>query len=279
MVVAASTAERQPHERLAGRVDLLVDNVGEEFLLVPFGQHLRPHCQKSGGGEQVSPPCRGHSLLDKEITGQMGAEEGVEGLVTVEGRDAPVAVAPGVAMGDVFIKPVGVGIADDVEPMPGLMLAVARRREQSVDHPIPRLRRLISQEGIDLVGRRREARQHERRPAQERCLVGHGRRLDLLRVEPGDHEGVDRIGDVGRIVDGWKRCPDRGRERPEGPLRDRVKRRLQRRRFDPSCRMMRPAIDPGPDRLNRLVGNLPVGGHGEGLVGIPHRPSEDTFSR
>ena len=209
----------------------------------------------------------------------MGPEEGIEGLVTVEGRDAPVAVAPGVAMGDVFIKPVGVCIADDVEPMPGLMLAVARRREQAIDQPIPGLRRLVCQEGIDLVGRRREARQRERGPSQERCLVGHGRRLDPLRVEPGDHEGVDRIGDVGWIFDGWKRCPDWGRERPEGPLRDRVKRRLQRRCFDPSCRMMRPAIDPSANRLNRLIGNLPVGGHGEGLVGIPHRPSEDTFSR
>ena len=37
VVVAAGTAERQPHERLAGRVDLFVDNVGEEFLLVTFG--------------------------------------------------------------------------------------------------------------------------------------------------------------------------------------------------------------------------------------------------
>ena len=80
-------------------------------------------------------------------------------------------------------------------------------------------------------------------------------------------------------MDGWRRCPERGRERPEGPLRDRVKRRRQRRRFDPSCRMMGAAIDPGAERLNSLVGKLPVGRHGEGLVGIPHRPSEDTFSR
>ena len=80
-------------------------------------------------------------------------------------------------------------------------------------------------------------------------------------------------------MDGWKRCPNRGRERPEGPLRDRVKRRLQRRRFDPSCRMMGAGIDPGADRLNSLVGKLPVGRHGEGLVGIPDRAGEDTFSR
>ena len=130
VIVATGTAERQPHERLAGRVDLLVDDVGEEFLLVSFGQDFGPHRQKSGGGEQLRPPRRGHPLLDEEVTGQMSPEEGVERLVAVEGGDAPVAVAPGVAMGDVLIKPVGVGIADDVEPVPGLMLAVARRRKQ-----------------------------------------------------------------------------------------------------------------------------------------------------
>ena len=247
--------------------------------MVPLGEDLRPHRQKSCGGEQLRPPRRGHPLLDEEIAGQMGPEEGVERLVTVEGSDAPVAVAPGVAVGDVFVEAVGVGIADDVEPVPGLMLAVARRREQSIDHPIPGLRQLVRQEGVDLVGRRREARQRERRPAQERRLVGHSGRLDPLRVEPGYHEGVDWIDHVGGIMDGWKRCPNRGRERPEGPLRDRVKRRLQRRRFDPSCRMMGAGIDPGADRLNSLVGKLPVGRHGEGLVGIPDRAGEDTFSR
>ena len=126
VVVTASAAERQPHERLAGRVDLLVDDVGEEFLLVSFGQDFGPHRQESGGREQLRPPRRGHPLLDEKITGQMGPEKGVEGFVAVEGGDAPVAVAPGVAMGDVFVEPVGVGVADDVEPMPGLMLAVAR---------------------------------------------------------------------------------------------------------------------------------------------------------
>ena len=155
MVVAAGAAERQPHEGLAGRVDLLVDDVGEEFLLVPLGQDFGPHRQKTGGREQLRPPRRGHPLFDEEITGQMRPQKGVEGLVSVESGDAPVAVAPGVAMGDVFIKPVGVGIADDVEPMPGLMLAVARRGQQSLDHPIPGLRRLIRQEGVDLVRRRR----------------------------------------------------------------------------------------------------------------------------
>ena len=247
--------------------------------MVPLGQHLRPHRQKSRGGEQLRPPRRSHPIFDEEITGQMGAEEGVERLVTVEGGDAPVAVAPGVAMGDVFVEPVGVGIADDVEPMPGLMLAVARRREQSIDHPIPGLRRLVRQEGVDLIGRRREARQCERCPSQERCLVGHGRRFDPLSVEPGDHKGVDWIGHVGGIMDGWKRCPERGRERPEGPLRDRVKRRLQRRRFDLSIGMVGPAIDPAADQLKSLVGELPVGRHGEGLVGIADRAGEDTFSR
>ena len=126
VVMAAGAAERQPHEGLAGRVDLLVDDVGEEFLLVPLGQDFGPHRQKSGGREQLRPPRRGHPLLDEEIAGQMGSEKGVEGFVAVEGGDAPVAIAPGIAMGDVFIEPVGVGVADDVEPMPGLMLAVAR---------------------------------------------------------------------------------------------------------------------------------------------------------
>jgi hypothetical protein len=61
-------------------------------------------------------------------------------MVAVERRHNAIAVTPGVAVGDVFIEPVGVGIASDVEPVSAPAFTVGRRGQQAIDHALERLR-------------------------------------------------------------------------------------------------------------------------------------------
>ena len=59
--------------------------------------------------------------------------------------------------------------------MHGLLLGIARRGQQPVDHLFVGIRRLVVDEGRDLVGRRRQAGEIERDAADQRAPVGLGR--------------------------------------------------------------------------------------------------------
>ena len=66
----------------------------------------------------------GGPLRREEVAGELLAEELVVGLVAVEGVDHPVAVPPGVRQRVVAVLAGGVGVADEVEPVPAPALAV-----------------------------------------------------------------------------------------------------------------------------------------------------------
>ena len=97
-------------------------------------------------------------------------DELVKRQVAVEGVHHPVAVSPGLGQlatgrAGLGVGVVIVGVARHVEPVPSPALAVCRRIQEPVDNTIECDRRLIREERIDLVGRRREAGQAECRPA------------------------------------------------------------------------------------------------------------------
>jgi hypothetical protein len=76
------------------------------------------------------------NLLEQEL---------IVGQVLVERADDPVAVGVGVGVAPLLLEDValGVGVAGDVEPVAAPALAVARRREEAVDHFRKRTRRFI----------------------------------------------------------------------------------------------------------------------------------------
>ena len=116
----------------------------------------------SAGGEQVA-----RELFEDEL---------VVGLVAVEGGDDVVAVAPGVAVGDVLVEAVGVGVAGQVEPVPAPALAVLGRGEQPLDDPGEGVRGHHRRGSVDLLGGRRQAGQVEGRPPDQGPPVGRGGR-------------------------------------------------------------------------------------------------------
>ena len=192
MVVAAGAAERQAQERPADRVDLLVDDVHLHLGCVDLGQHLGPRARKP-----VAINCSCRSALRSPPGSRSPAicsrRNRSYGLSPLKRGDDVIAIAPGVAVGHVLVEAVGVGVAGHVEPVPAPPLAVRRRGQQPIDHPIERVGPIVGEERVNLVGRRRQTGQVERHPANECSLVGRQSPAEgpLLPVWP---TRTDRLG-------------------------------------------------------------------------------------
>ena len=104
------------------------------------------------------------------IAGELLEDEPIEGLVGIEGADHVIAIPPGERLGGVALVAVGLGVPDQVEPVPRPALAVGRAGEQVVDQPLDRVRgpREVFQKRCPFFGRRRQPGQVEEQPAHQR---------------------------------------------------------------------------------------------------------------
>ena len=212
VVVAAGAADRLGEKRPPDDVHLLVDDVDDHLVDVLLGQHLRAEGQEPGRGEILEPLVVAGRR--QQVAGNLLLHEPVVGLVAVERLDDPVAIAERVRVRDVLVQPVRVGVAGDVEPVPAPTLAVARRRQQPLDHPFVGVRPLVGEVRVDLGRGRRQAGQVERDPSQQLPLAGGGDRGQPLRLEPGEDEPVDRAARPGRVVDSGRLGTGHRPERP-----------------------------------------------------------------
>ena len=206
VVVAAGAGECEPEHRLRHDVDLLVDDVHLELSPVAFIEPLGAEREKSGGDDL--PRLVGRPRMPEQVAGDLGLEKVVVGHIVVEGRDHPVAVAPGMGIGEIRLLAARFGVAGDVEPVSGLALAEARRREQAIDHPLECPGRRVLVEVVDLFGRRRQPREVERHPAEERLPVGVGHRPHAGLLHLREEEAVDVTGrpiGVGNLRNGRRR--------------------------------------------------------------------------
>ena len=117
----------EPHPSVERR-RRTVDGVAEEELFVDRSPLACCHVAAREAGRRLLLA----SGAGEEIAGELKNRELVEGEVVVEGLHDPVAVGPHVAL-VVEVEAVGVGIARDVEPMAGHLLAVVRARKQPID--------------------------------------------------------------------------------------------------------------------------------------------------
>ena len=187
MVVATSATKRQPEEHPAERVDLLVDDVHPHLGLVDLGEHLGADGHESGRDQQLV--ALRFATRREQVAGYLFDDEAVERLVAVERGDDIVAIAPGVAVGDVLVQPVGVGIARDVKPMPPPALAVSHRSEQSINEPGIGIGTRVGEKALDLAGGRQAGQSNVTRRISVRLSAGsaYGRdRLLKLREDEAD---------------------------------------------------------------------------------------------
>ena len=220
VVVTVAAAHREPEDGRAGRRD----DLGEELGPVPlrFLEDRRravegTEPEVAGGDKGPGPGFVGGWVGRQFIAGELLGEESVVGHVGVEGIDAPIAVAPDLRPQFVALEAIGIGVANGIEPGDGKMLAIGGAGKEPVDKPLDRVVGLVGDEGLHLVGGRREPRDIERHPAHERAPVGAGVGPDSRRGEPVVEEGVDDRRGGGALIADRRRhsWPDERLERPQ----------------------------------------------------------------
>ena len=133
----------------------------------------------------------------------MLGDETVVGFVGVEGFHHVVAVAPGLRAVFVGAVAVGLGVADEVEPVARPLLAVARAGEEFVHELLVSVGGLVGEELVQLEGRRGEAREVEVNATRKRGAIGGGGGLELGGGELLEDEGVYRIADCRLPIADW----------------------------------------------------------------------------
>ena len=222
--MAAGASDRQPQQAGAHDVERVVHD-GVIVLLdqpdVLVGQVARG-AKVAGGHERLahggSQP-RGAAPVVQLVAGQLLDDEAVVGLVVVQGRDHPIAIAP-LAVGQQDVRGVDieadrVDVARQVEPVAPPALAEVGRGEQAIDQPFVSVGRRVGKEGGLLVRRRRQAHEVEIDPTQQRRAVGFGRIGQPGGFEPLEQEGVERVSHRAGLARHRHARTIEGPERPE----------------------------------------------------------------
>ena len=185
--MAAGAIDGQSQKDLArGRDQIIELVVQREF---PVGRIVVPYPQTViACGDQTLG-----AAVGQFVASQLFPNEPVVGFVGVEGADDVVAVPPGVGLGLVGLVTVGLSEAHQIEPMTPPLLAVMGRLEQAIDQMLPGLRRCIVNEGLDLLGRRRQPREVVSHPPDQRPSAGRLRDGQPLIVQSMSNKGVDGI--------------------------------------------------------------------------------------
>jgi hypothetical protein len=215
LVIVALRAAHRRAEPDAGDIPHAVGGVLRGVLLGLGSPFL--------GGLQKPVVARCDLLPDRrrrqQVARQLLDRELVERLVFIERLDHVIAVGNDVAR-VVAVVAGGVGKPDQIEPIERHPFAVVRRFEHPFDQLFVGIGTGVADEHVDLIGSRRQSRQIEREPPDQRDAIRLRRRLQPGRLQPGENEPVDLIAGESRLHDRGDRRPDRLDEGPVSlPLR------------------------------------------------------------
>ena len=143
--VAFSAIQCEAKPRGAHRRDAILHRLHAILFFIATALVVQLGVAVEAGGDLL-----GQRWLRQEIAGELIDGELVEGLVPVEGIDDPFTVRPD-GTRQIHLIAVGVGVARQIQPAPCHVLAVVRRREQSVHQLFVGLRRRVLHERLHLV--------------------------------------------------------------------------------------------------------------------------------
>ena len=146
MVVALAARDRRAHPGAHRGVDPIDDRHRPELLVDRAPLAVGKRVTVESGGHPVV-----ESRIRQKVAGDLATRELVEWHVGVERSDHPVAPAPDRPRRIVGVAGT-VGIAGQIEPLPGHVLAVAIVGQQPVDQFFHRIGTAVGHEGIDLFG-------------------------------------------------------------------------------------------------------------------------------
>ena len=191
-----------------------------------------------------------------QIGGKLKLGELVEGHVRVQGLDDPVPPAPGVRASQILFVAIAVGVAGEVQPVARPLLAVMLGSEEPVNQSFVGAGAVVSEEGLRLPRRWRQARQVQAHATQQGRTAGFGGRREALGLQLGKHEPVDRIADPDSVLHRRRPWPPYRLERPVG-VRWCARVRLSRRcGFGPGTSL----INPGAQDRDLLRAQPRLGG-------------------
>ena len=186
-------ADHRAHHVVAIEVlrDAVIHRVGadrDHQRVVPWpGSHK---AQRHGGLRIVGiERVAGHLLFDETPVR----------LVVVERLDDVISIGPRIGAGVVVIVAVRVGIVRHVEPVPGPVLAVARRRQQSVHKLFVGVGARVGDKALGFFRCRRQSSDIERHAADQRPLIGGPSWLQSAFLEFCQDKAVDRIARPHRV--------------------------------------------------------------------------------
>ena len=174
VIVTAAAVQRERHPREPGRLHAVDHRFRKPLLDDAPALAVEPVIALKAGR---------HDLVTRRVWQQVAGElldrKTVERHVRIQRANHPVAPRPLLAL-RVALESVAVRIACHVEPARRHVLAVARRSEQPVHHALIRAGRGVFLKIGDLLRRRRQAREIERRAADQRFPRRLGRWLQSL---------------------------------------------------------------------------------------------------
>ena len=238
MVVALRALDRDPEHPAAQRVHAVEHRLHAELFRVRAALLI---------DHRVAEKTRRHDLrlrgIRELIARELLYEKLVVRQVAVEGVDHPVAVKPDVARLVLFVA-VAVRVARGVEPVAAPLFAVVRGGKQTLRLLRQRLGGGVGEKGIRLRNARRQAREIQRQPAQQRGLGRLWRRREIFLFQPREDERINRIPHPRRVFHQRQRGLHRRFESPViAPVHQHHRRRV---------RPLRALIDPRPQQPDLL---------------------------
>ena len=112
----------------------------------------------------------GYRGFGKKISGKLLDAKPVEGHVCVHGLNDPVPKRPTVPE-LIGLKTVGIGIAGQIQPLPGPMLSITGRGKKALNDLFTGVRGIIIEKGIDFPNRRWQSDKPEAYSAQPTGFV------------------------------------------------------------------------------------------------------------
>ena len=269
VVVALGAGDGEPEEGRRRHLDLFRDRLvaGEVLIGDGIAGAVGGEAQKRRGNELIAAEgivdgVAGRLLgrTGELIAGELLLDEAIPGEVVLKTLHHPVAVAPGMRAERIGLgEAVGVGIAGDIEPGPGLPLAVGGACEQPFHDLLVSVARGVGDEGRDLLRGREEPGEIERDTTEEPGTVSFRREREPLGAQRREDEGIDRGAPgcrVGHRRHGWlddrlERPPRPVTGRQIGPQRNRFRFRLDGTRAGGD-----PALDRGELVCRHLLPSL-----------------------
>ena len=131
------------------------------------------------------------ALFIQFVAGQLHGEELVIGHIGVEGVDHPVSIAPGSRLEAIPFITVGLGPANQVEPVTTPVNSELGIGEQLIDTSLPAIWSGIGEITLHLLGSGRESRDDVVQSSQQRLRIGLGRRFQSHLFEAAEPEVID----------------------------------------------------------------------------------------